>query len=172
MIQKAKHLAELMHAAQRRKGGMPYVMHPRGVVKILEDIILKEGLHDKEVILSVAWLHDLLEDTPVTYDYLMKEFGKSIAYRVYLLSRNVGREEYKARIRNSDYIVKLVKLADVLHNVHNPYFLSYLSPTGIQRKIDDCRSFYIPLAMEVCPDIGCKLKESIDSYLRISGGKK
>jgi len=167
LVEKAKEFAYKMHEGQKRKGGKPYITHPEGVVKILEQIILKEGLNDREVILSVAWLHDLLEDTAITYECLREGFGKGIADKVYLLSRNVCEEEYKTRIKNSDSIVKLVKLADVLHNIHNPYTFSYLSPKGIQKKIDDCKSFYIPLAIEVCPAIGYMLKDSIDNYLKI-----
>jgi len=122
---------------------------------------------DDKTIFPVAWLHDTLEDTVAEYEDLKELFGESIADMVYLLSRNVNREEYKSRIKNSNYVVKIVKLADTLHNVHNPYSLSYLSEKGIQRKIDDCISFYIPLAMEICPSIGYKLKESVDNYLKI-----
>ncbi|MDP2908004.1 MAG: HD domain-containing protein [Nanoarchaeota archaeon] len=167
LVKKAKEFAYKMHEGQKRKGGMPYITHPEGVVKILEQIILKEGLNDKEVILSVAWLHDLLEDTAITYECLREGFGKDIADKVYLLSRNVCEEEYKTRIKNSDSIVKLVKLADTLHNIHDPYLMSYLSDNGIKKKIDDCKEFYIPLAMQVCPSIGFKLKDSIDAFLKI-----
>lgn len=162
LIQRAKEFSELMHAGQKRKEGIPYITHPAGVVKIL----IEEGIED-QVTLSVAWLHDTLEDTVAKYAYLKELFGIYIAYKVYILSRNVDREEYKLRIKNSDYTTQLVKLADTLHNVHDPYSLSYLPTRSIQRKIDDCRMFYIPLAMKTCPSIGYQLKESIDNYLKI-----
>lgn len=164
IVQKAKELAYKMHKGQKRKGGMPYITHPEGMTGILDNILLEKK--EKETIASVAWLHDLLEDTAVTYEYLIEGFGKDIADKVYILSRNVGEEEYKARIKNSDSIVQIVKLADVLHNVHDPYSFSYLSPKGIQRKLEDCEAFYIPLAMEVCPIIGYMLKKSISNYLK------
>lgn len=167
LIQKAKEFAYKMHEGQKRKGGLPYITHPKGVVRILEE----EGFTE-ETALSIAWIHDTLEDTVATYKDIEKELGKDIASRVYILTRNVDREEYKTRIKNSDLIVKLVKLADTLHNVHNPYLMSYLSDEGIKKKIDDCTEFYIPLAMQVCPSIGYKLKESIDNFLKIFGGYK
>lgn len=178
IIPKAKEFASLMHAGQKRKEGIPFIIHPKSVARILEEVVFEAWPHAKptpkkpkyEIILSVAWLHDVLEDTPVTYDDLKINFGKDIADMVYLLSRNVNREEYKTRIKNSDYTVKIIKLADTLHNVYDPYSLSYLSPASIQRKIDDCLEFYIPLAMEVCPIIGCKLIDSIDNFLKFSGG--
>lgn len=167
LVEKAKEFAYKMHEGQKRKGGMPYITHPEGVVKILE----KAGVND-EAALSVAWIHDTLEDTPTKYEDLEQEFGKDVANRVYILTRNVSREDYKARIKNSDYLVKIVKLADTLHNVHNPYLMSYLSDEGIKKKIDDCTEFYISLAMQVCPSIGYKLKESIDNFLKIFGRYK
>jgi len=165
IAQRAKEFAELMHKGQKRKDGIPFITHPAGVVKILK----REGISDERTI-SIAWLHDTIEDTVAEYEDLEKEFGKEIADRVYILSRNISREEYKARIKNSDYVVKVVKLADTLHNVHNPYSMCYLSPAGIQRKIVDCRLFYIPLAMDVFPILGYMLKKSIDNYLKIFGG--
>jgi len=167
LIQKAKKLATKLHEGQTRKEGIPYIIHPRGVVNILK----YQGITD-ETILSVAWLHDVLEETSISYEKLKNKFGKTIADKVYLLSRNVDRKEYKIRIKNSDYIVKLVKIADTFHNIQDPYSLSYLPEKSIQRKIEDCRSFYIPLAMEVCPSIGYGLKYSIDNYVRIYGGIK
>lgn len=175
MIQRAENFAELMHQGQKRKEGIPFITHPAGVVKILKEFVSETGLEpanrpnpkEAKTIFSVAWLHDTLEDTVAEYEDLKELFGESIADMVYLLSRNVNREEYKSRIKNSNYIVKIVKLADTLHNVHNPYSLVYLSTISIQRKIDDCKTFYIPLAMEVCPSIGYKLKESVDNYLKI-----
>lgn len=167
IVQKAKELAYTMHQDQKRKDGLPYITHPKGVVKILAG----EGIID-ETIISVAWLHDVLEDTPIEYESLEKQFGKNIAEKVYILSRNIDREEYKLRIKNSDYAVKIIKLADTLHNIHDAYSLSYLPQTSIQRKIDDCMSFYIPMAVEVSSTICCKIIESIDNYLRFSGGMK
>ncbi|MBU4501354.1 MAG: HD domain-containing protein [Nanoarchaeota archaeon] len=167
MIQKAKDLATILHEGQKRKEGTHYITHPAGVV----DILKQEGINN-EKILSVAWLHDTLEDTIISYKKLTNEFGKNVSDKVYLLSRNVDRDKYKTRIENSSYTVQIVKLADTLHNVHDPYSLNYLSEKGIQRKIYDCREFYIPLAKKICPSIGNKLEESIDNYLKIFGGKK
>lgn len=170
LVQKAKEFAYKMHEGQKRKGGMPYITHPEGVVKILEET----GVND-EAALSAAWIHDTLEDTVAKYEDLEKEFGKSIADMVYILTRNVGREEYKTRIKNSDYLVKIIKLADTLHNVHDPYLMSYLSDEGIKKKIYDCMEFYIPLAMDVCPSIGYKLKESIVKFFlsrKYLGGRR
>jgi len=162
LTQKAKEFAYKMHEDQKRKGGLPYITHPEGVVKILEGI----GIND-DVAISAAWLHDTLEDTVAKYEYLEKEFGKDVADIVYTLTRNVNREDYKTRIKNSGYPVQIIKLADTLHNVHNPYLMNYLSDEGIKKKIDDCIGFYIPLAMKVCPNIGYKLRDSINNYLKI-----
>lgn len=164
LSQKAKEFAYKAHEGQKRKGGLPYITHPEGVVRILQEY----GVSD-DTVLSIAWVHDILEDTDTKYEDLEKEFGKDVANRVYLLTRNVDREEYKLRIKSSDLITKIIKIADTLHNVQNPYLMRHLSEIGIKRKIDDCEEFYIPLAMQVCPVMGYKLKESIDNYLKIFG---
>lgn len=175
VVQRAKEFAETMHQGQKRKDGTPYITHPAGVVGILEEVLGIWPLLDipeENIVFSVGWLHDTLEDTATEYEELKRLFGKSIAYRVYLLSRNVDREKYKSRIKSSDYTVRLIKLADVLHNVHDPHSLSYLPAESVQRKIDDCKMFYIPLAMNTCQTIGYMLKESVNNYLKILGCKE
>lgn len=177
ITQKAKEFAYLMHAGQKRKEGVPYITHPAGVVRIIQEMWPHAKPNPKnpkceDIALSVGWLHDTLEDTNVTYEELKTLFGYDIASRVYLLSRNVSREEYKTRIQNSDYIVKFVKIADVIHNIQDPHSFSYVSQTGIRRKLEDCISFYIPLATQVCPILSYKLTESVNNCLKTFGGMR
>jgi len=63
------------HDGQHRKSsGAPYIVHPMGVVRILQ----KVGVKDKNVLVA-AWLHDSIEDSNTTYNDLKKEFNKEIA---------------------------------------------------------------------------------------------
>lgn len=74
-----------------------------------------------ELLLSVGWLHDVLEDTDVNYVQLVKEFGPDIANCVSRVTdqEGIGR---KGRHINTYYRIRedrnaiFVKLADRWHN--------------------------------------------------------
>src|SRR5687767_13151882 len=61
------------HVGQTRKSGEPYITHPVAVAKVLAD----QGL-DVETLIA-AILHDTLEDTPLSHDTLVSEFGATVA---------------------------------------------------------------------------------------------
>ena len=71
-IKKAYDFAKEAHKGQKRSSGEDYFIHPCAVVEILTDY----GFDSSTVI--AAFLHDVLEDTSVTYDQLRDEFGDEI----------------------------------------------------------------------------------------------
>ena len=73
VIEKAYNLARDAHKNQRRRSGEPYIMHPVAVAEIL----FKLGM-DNECIVG-ALLHDVVEDTEYTLDYIKQEFGDQVA---------------------------------------------------------------------------------------------
>lgn len=64
LTNKAIKLAYQAHEGQLDKAGMPYILHP---------IHLAEQMDD-EISTCVAILHDVVEDTDVTFEDLEKEF--------------------------------------------------------------------------------------------------
>ena len=158
MIKRAEELATRYHDGQYRKNRvLPYIVHPKSVA----DRITQYGLDDPESI-AIAWLHDTIEDTPLTYDQIKDDFGKKVADGVYLLTRNIGNDEYKRRLRHAPDGIKLIKLCDTLDNITT---LDDLSSEGIERKINDCLEFYIPLAKSICPEIARQMKHYVSSYI-------
>lgn len=123
LIEKAYNLASEAHGDQRRVSGVPYILHPTSVACILVDL----GMDTESV--TAALLHDVVEDTDVTLDDIIKEFGKEIAHLIDGVTKlkkipNVNREERQAEnirkmfIAMSDDIrVIIIKLADRLHNL-------------------------------------------------------
>ena len=108
------------HQGQHRKGsGEPYIIHPRGVYKILKQL----GVKDRELLIA-AYLHDTIEDSPTTYNQIKKEFSKNTANLVKQVTSNkkaiekVGKEQYllDKMLKMSNNALTL-KLADRLHNV-------------------------------------------------------
>ena len=72
-VRKAYELAAKAHAAQTRKSGEPYIIHPIGVVSILV------GLQMDDKTLAAAFLHDVVEDTDYKLEYIKEQFGTVVA---------------------------------------------------------------------------------------------
>src|SRR5689334_22983766 len=73
LIERAYVVARDAHKDQMRRSGDPYIAHPLGVAMILADL----GLDD--VTLAGALLHDAVEDTALTLDDLVADFGSDVA---------------------------------------------------------------------------------------------
>ena len=75
-IERAYKIAYEAHDGQMRKSGEPYIIHPLCVAIILSQLEL-----DKETIIA-GLLHDVVEDTVMTYEDIVKEFGEEVALLV------------------------------------------------------------------------------------------
>lgn len=148
-IKKAYDIAKAAHQDQKRRSGEPYIMHPVAVAQILFNF----GM-DNECIIS-ALLHDVVEDTKVSIDFIRETFGDEVALLVDGVTK-LGkiplstREEVQAEnIRkmfiamNKDVRVIIIKLADRLHNMRTLQFM----PDYKQREISlETLEIYAPIA--------------------------
>lgn len=118
----AKVFATAAHAAidQRRKyTNAHYITHPESVAGLVESV---EG-HTVDMVCT-AWLHDVLEDTRVSFEVLDAVFGSDIAEMVRLLTDTPteygNRAKRKAadrdRLAQSPGSVQTVKVADLIDN--------------------------------------------------------
>lgn len=108
-VRQAAKFAIQAHGDQRY-GNEPYRHHLEHVYKN----VVKYGGSDLHQ--QVAWLHDVVEDTPFTVEDVEQQFGSEVASIVDLVTNQETKEETFKRIRtNPDAI--LVKLADRLANV-------------------------------------------------------
>lgn len=107
----AEQVARLAHAGQRDKSDAPYINHPERIAKAMPDSPSK----------TVAWLHDVLEDTPVTVEGL-RVFGFSedviTAVRIVTRTPGEGYRDFIRRIRDSGNPVAIrVKVGDLTDNL-------------------------------------------------------
>lgn len=109
MLEKAIIIATNAHKGQLDKGGSPYILHP---------LRLMFAMHNEtEKICAV--LHDVIEDTEITLDYLRTEgFSEEVLYALDSLTRrsNETYDEFISRIINNN-IASHVKLADLSDNM-------------------------------------------------------
>ena len=137
------------HNGQNRKSGEPYITHPLHVAIYLCDLNF-----DKETI-AAALLHDLIEDTDITYEDLKKEFGEEVADIVDGVTKldkikYSSNEEAKAdAIRkmviamSKDIRVLILKLADRLHNIQT---IEYHQDWKQEKIANETLYVYAPLA--------------------------
>ena len=123
MIDRAYKLALSAHGEQKRKSGLPYILHPVSVACILVEL----GMDSESI--TAALLHDVVEDTDVELETIRKQFGPDIANLIDGVTKLgkipfSSREEQQAEnIRKmliamaDDIRVIIIKLADRLHNM-------------------------------------------------------
>ena len=123
LVKKAFKISLEAHKDMRRKSGEPYILHPLAVAQIC---VKELGLDSTSII--CALLHDVVEDTDITLNYLEKEFGKPVSKICDGLTKISGffspeiskqAENFKKMILtiSDDLRVILIKLADRLHNM-------------------------------------------------------
>ena len=95
---------------QKRKSGEPYIIHPVQVAYTLAGLEL-----DTDTICA-ALLHDVVEDSNITLEYLSKYFNKDIdeALRILTKEENDDYVEYIKRVKTNKLATK-VKLKDLEH---------------------------------------------------------
>ena len=76
LIRKAYDYAKSKHKDQNRISGEKYIIHPLNVAYILADLELDDST------IAAALLHDVVEDTSVTHEDIVAEFGEEIAEMV------------------------------------------------------------------------------------------
>lgn len=117
LVERARAFALEAHGEQRY-GSLPYHVHLDAVAELVRD-------HGEEA-QAVAYLHDVVEDTPVQIDAIAEAFGSRIADCVATLTDEPGgsREERKrnayarlARASGDLELALIVKAADRLANM-------------------------------------------------------
>ena len=149
-LSKAYNFALEAHQNQKREEGVPYIIHPVAVAKILTELKLDSAT------ITTGLLHDTIEDTKETYESVKKEFGEEVANLVDGVTKISALEDKASSASKAenfrklilatskDIRVLLVKLADRLHNMRTIHFVK--DKNKIIRKAKETMEIYAPLA--------------------------
>ena len=75
VVKKAKLVVNDAHEGQFRKGGEPYIIHPDSVARIVRDV---KSSKEISALVAAALLHDTVEDTDLTLEDILREFGELV----------------------------------------------------------------------------------------------
>lgn len=121
-IEKAFTFAEHAHRDNKRNSGDAYITHPTATAILLAQMQLAFP------VIVAGLLHDVLEDTPTTFEDLKKEFGEDVATMVSRVTKlgtvkYRGAERYVENLRRMfmamavDVRVVFIRFADRIHNL-------------------------------------------------------
>jgi len=149
IVKKAYDVAYKAHDGQVRLSGEPYIIHP------LEIAITLAELNLDITSICAALLHDVVEDTTYTMEYLAENFGEDVAMlvdgvtKISSLKNRSKTHAHAETLRKmllatvKDVRVIIIKLADKLHNMST---IEYQPPHKQQRIAKETLDIYAPIA--------------------------
>lgn len=139
--------AKEAHKGQKRLSGEEFITHPVAVMETMREL----GFCDEY--LSAALLHDVLEDTSVTYLQILERFGYRVASLVDAMSEDASSDGIARMVRKERYYQKfsealvkyphliVLKLADRQHNLST---INSLVPRKQFRYVRETRDVFLP----------------------------
>ena len=149
LVRHAFDFAYRHHGTQLRKDGSPYITHPLQVAQIAAEMRM-----DNETIIS-AILHDVIEDTDISYEEVAKLYGTTVAdivdgvTKLTRVKYSTMEEEQMENLRkmllamSKDIRVIIIKLADRLHNMRT---MEFQTPPKQKKKAFETMEIYAPIA--------------------------
>jgi len=166
--QKALRFAAHAHQGVKVPGSdLPYILHPMLVCMEVMAALGSAPDLDGDLAVQCALLHDVIEDTPFSYQDLADNFGEQVAQGVLALSKdkNLPNEQQMAdslkRIQQQPKEIWMVKLADRIVN---------LSPPPGHWTIEKCQQYRLDAILihealhEASAALGKRLLEKIEEY--------
>lgn len=166
---KALHFAAEAHAGQvyAADHSKPYLLHLSLVAAEVMAALSTEAFAQPDLAVQCALLHDILEDTQVSFEQLEQNFGIEVARGVQALTKDpaLPKEQRMAdslrRIQVEAIEVWLVKLADRITNLQPP------PKHWSSEKIREYRAEAIQILRALSPAspyLAQRLKAKIEAY--------
>ena len=165
------HVVSTHQGRELRDSGEFVLEHPCDVMRQLMD------LHFPPDVIVAGGLHDVIEDTEVTYEMIAQEFNAIIAEMVQAVSKRPKADfpdkqarltEFHARFvfeAGQNFYIIFIKLADRLHNLETLHGLERKDLTKVERIARETLAFYVPLAVHLAKDlVPPKLHPILDKY--------
>jgi len=165
---RAYYFAAKAHRGQVFSGtGLPFLIHISFVSMEIIAVLAVEKVNHPDLAVQCALLHDVIEDTDISYQTIKETFGIKVANGVDALSK---RDEVKKaqrlsdslnRIQDQPHEVWMVKLADRISNLPPPPH--HWTQTKITVYWKSSTEVYEALK-GASPYLGERLLQKIDNY--------
>lgn len=173
-ILKAYQFSKKFHQNQFRKGGEPYFSHPFSVAYKLSE------MGEDVPLICAGFLHDTLEDTAMTKELMMENFGEDVTYLVDSVTKEdsisfsskkeqnlYNRQKLLTRMLEDSRVIKL-KLVDRYHNLTT---ISALPPNKQVENAIEAMVAFVPMAnllSEPYQKLGQEIYEEAEKYIPYS----
>jgi (p)ppGpp synthase/HD superfamily hydrolase len=165
---RAYRFAAQAHQGQTVPGtDLPYIMHLSFVSMEVIAALGAEPGRDGNLAVQCALLHDVIEDTDVTFDQVEAAFGNAVAQGVLALSKDETLEKSRQmqdslrRIQQQPREVWMVKLADRISNLAPPPY--YWTKEKIARYREEATEIYDALH-SASRFLAARLLDKIEAY--------
>ena len=149
IIQETYEYAKQAHLGQMRQSGEYYISHIVQATRFL--MMIRPDIE------TIQWclLHDVIEDTTISYDDILSIFGLTVAMLCEWVTK-VSKLKYRGEERQIETVKKtffamsedlrviFIKLADRIHNIQTLYFHPDIEKQ--QRIAHETLEIYIPIA--------------------------
>jgi guanosine-3',5'-bis(diphosphate) 3'-pyrophosphohydrolase len=159
------HLVAVYQGRELRDSGEFVLEHPCDVMRQLMD------MHMPEEVIIAGGLHDMIEDTKITFEDIAEHFGQEIARMVSAVSKKPKDDfpdppgksarlaemhtRWIAEAKRNFYVI-FIKVADRLHNLETLHGLERKDPSKVERIATETLEFYVPFlrgqAKEIVPE--------------------
>ena len=167
---KALKYAAIAHKKQKVPGtNLSYLMHISLVCMEVFAVVHRQKQINGDLTLQCALLHDTIEDTKITYQKLVSDFGTEVADGVRALSKNRSLPakdrlpDSLYRIKQQPYEIWIVKMADRITNLQKPPF--FWTRSKIRNYHQQACQIYQSLK-EADATLAARLKNKTDNYLQ------
>ena len=168
IYQETINFAAKVHKNQKIPGtDLPYLIHLANVCMEVMLALNSNYRFNIELAVRCALLHDTIEDTPITYQLILKKFGKNVADGVLALSKNNELEkDYQVkdsikRIKLQPKEIWIVKMADRITNLQKPP--DFWTKEKRHVYLEDAKFIYNELK-NANKNIATRLKQKIEEY--------
>lgn len=169
-LHRAENLAVSMHAGQERLTGGPYINHCRQVARNAEDLGMPPEL------IAAAWLHDIVEDTPMTLDQIHESFPLATAAAVEYMTDvyvpgSLGWSRFRRKKAEADRLARgtaphqTLKLCDVASNSSDLPELAKIRPVFVITYVQE-----IDYLLDVLTDADSKVWNVCRRQLDVAAG--
>lgn len=160
-IRQASKFAAKKHQGQfRGDGKTPYIAHPIGVAKILQ----QAGIDDPDTLIA-AVLHDTIEDTSTTKREISKLFGRRVAELVVNVTNNPHHDKEQTKLaqitesRTRGDRANMIKVADKTYNLRD----MIASPPNWTREKKIAKTNHAKAVVDAMPYVSEKLRTMFDT---------